>query len=254
MNEANNVSKPQSGYRLTDPWSLLKNSFNWYKANFKAMIFMILAMVIPIVILTVVFTAGFAIADNLSETAGKVLTIITGAISAVLIVFVIYYAFRAQLGLYLTIKNPTAGFKANYQATKKLFWSGLGVSLLSGLLVLAWSLLLIIPGIIFWVFYSLAFFIFVFEGTKGYQAIKASKELVKGYWWSLFGRYLYFGVLMLIISLIASIPQAFMVDDGAVELVYKGIIQIVSYVLTPWFIVYAYLIYRDLKHIKSQAK
>jgi len=97
------------------------------------------------------------------------------------------------------------------------------------------------------------FFIFIFEGTKGYTAIKASKQLVKGYWWQVFGRYLYFGLFMLIISIIFSIPKTFMVAGSTAETAYGFVIQFASYLLTPWFMVYGYFIYRDLKQIKDKA-
>ncbi|HNX11287.1 MAG TPA: hypothetical protein PKI61_04050 [bacterium] len=251
MNEEQNQSGPQLSYRITAPWQLFKDSFNWYKANFKAMFKMILAMVVPIIIFTVVIT----LLMGGSFLAGKTwLMIVGGVVSAILLLLTIYFAFRGQVGMYLVVKDPKADFKTNYKATRKIFWSGLGLSLLTGLLVLAWSLLLIVPGIIFWVFYSMSFFVFIFEGVRGYQAIKASKGLVKGYWWPVFGRYIYFGLFMIIVSIIVSIPRAVMADGGTAEMAYNFIIQIASYLLTPWFLVYTYFIYRDLKQIKSKTK
>ncbi|MFA5093570.1 MAG: hypothetical protein WC543_06525 [Candidatus Omnitrophota bacterium] len=244
---------PKLNYSLTAPWQLFSGSFKWYKDNFKIMLKMILLMVVPIIVFMLVAGLGFMIVGFLPALAGKIVQVVTVAISAVVLLFTIYFSFRGQMGMYLTIKDPRVSFKDNYRATKVLFWSGLGLSLLTSLLVLAWALLLIVPGIIFWVFYSLAFFIFIFEGTKGYSAIKASRQLVKGYFWQVFGRYLYFGLFMLIVSIIFAIPKNFMVTGGATETAYSLVLQFASYLLTPWFIVYSYFIYRDLKQIKAKA-
>ena len=49
--------------------------------------------------------------------------------------------------------------------------------------VCLWSFLLIIPGIIAAIAYSLTMFVLVDEKVNGYEAIKKSKEMMKGYKW-----------------------------------------------------------------------
>ena len=62
------------------------------------------------------------------------------------------------------------------------------VSLLVGVIVFGGTLLLIVPGIIFSLWYLFATMQLVVDGTRGYAALKASRSLVIGRWWGVFWR------------------------------------------------------------------
>jgi uncharacterized membrane protein len=67
------------------------------------------------------------------------------------------------------------------------FAVALGTYLLIALFVFLWSLLLIVPGVIAALSYSLAFYLLVDnENIGAMDAIKRSKELMNGYKWKLF--------------------------------------------------------------------
>jgi hypothetical protein len=108
---------------------------------------------------------------------------------------------------------------------------------LMGLAILAGFILLIIPGIIFAVWFSFAIYLFVSEGVKGKAALTASKKLVQGYWWAVFGRIVAMIFIMFMVSLII----------GWVPLL--G--QLVNlFVMLPFFVIYMYLLHEDLKKVK----
>lgn len=67
------------------------------------------------------------------------------------------------------------------------FWKSFGVYFLTGLFVLLWSLLLIIPGIIATFRYAMAYFIIADDEDCGpLEAIRRSKEMMKGNKWKFF--------------------------------------------------------------------
>jgi uncharacterized membrane protein len=67
------------------------------------------------------------------------------------------------------------------------FWKSFGVYFLTSLFILLWSLLLIIPGIIAAFRYAMAFFIIADDGDCGpLEAIRRSKEMMKGSKWKFF--------------------------------------------------------------------
>lgn len=69
----------------------------------------------------------------------------------------------------------------------KNFWNSIWTYLLMVLFVLLWSLLLIVPGIIAGLAYSMTFFILVEnKEIKPLEALRKSKELMKGNKWKLF--------------------------------------------------------------------
>lgn len=64
-------------------------------------------------------------------------------------------------------------------------------------------LLLIIPGLLYSLWFSLAIFVFVKEDQRGLKALWRSRELFKGVFWRLVGRYLIILLIMMAISIIS---------------------------------------------------
>ena len=106
------------------------------------------------------------------------------------------------------------------------------VSLLSGLAVFGGFILLIVPGIIFAIWFANSLF-FVYDKKLGVIAsMKESKRIIKGHAWKYLGTSFVIGMFALIISVAISIIP------------YLG--QFLVSFLTPLFILSYYLIYRDL--------
>jgi len=89
------------------------------------------------------------------------------------------YCLKRIRGQEISIKNIFDGFKR--------FFPSFLLMLFSGLFILLWCLLLIIPGIIKGLGYSMAFFIMYDNPEiKPLEAIKRSSAMTKGYKWKLF--------------------------------------------------------------------
>lgn len=111
------------------------------------------------------------------------------------------------------------------------------ISLTLGLIAFGGIILLIIPAVIFGVWYSFATF-FVMDSVlsnknmKIREALKASKSLVVGKFWKILGRSIVFGLFSFVVTVIVSVVP------------YVGTVA-VSF-LAPLFILPFYLLYRDL--------
>jgi len=117
------------------------------------------------------------------------------------------------------------------------YLSFLLVSLLTGLVVGLGFLLLIIPGIIFAIWFVFSAYIVICEDKKGCKALSRSKELVKGYWWPTAKRVFALMIITILFSL------------GSQFIPYLG--QFAYMILfTPFSVIYIYLIYQNLKEIK----
>jgi hypothetical protein len=110
---------------------------------------------------------------------------------------------------------------------------------LGGIIILIGILLLIIPGIMWAVSYSLACYVVLFEGMSGMTALRQSKSYVKGHWWGVFGRYVALMIPLAIFSIIISL-----VGDTPSRI-------ISLFTVTPFSMIYAYFMYQDLKAAKS---
>src|SRR5680860_1462944 len=88
-------------------------------------------------------------------------------LTAVAYLFALYFITRAQIAIFLFIKNGFLGeIDKLYKESKNLFWPYLGLSLLTAVLIILWTFLLIIPGIIYSVFYVFAIYVFFCEENK----------------------------------------------------------------------------------------
>jgi len=96
-----------------------------------------------------------------------------------------------------------------------------------------------------------AFFCLIYEDIKGFNALKKSKDLIKGYWWNLFSR---MAVLFLILIAVAYITNTLLTLIPLSLAIYSG--AIIYFFITvslffPFTIIYFYFIYIDLKKIKK---
>lgn len=156
----------------------------------------------------------------------------------------IYYGTRSKIGLILLLKHDFKSVNADFKETKKYFWRYLWTSLLVGLITVALMIFFLIPGIIVAVLYSMALFVLIFEKGRTFSSIEKSYDLVKKYWWPVFGRFMLLSLIAFVLVSITSIPMNFL-SDTAKE-VYSIIFNLIWALLTPYFLVYTYFMYRDL--------
>ena len=105
--------------------------------------------------------------------------------------------------------------------------------------------LLIIPGVIFSIWFSLAAFILIGENITGMNALLKSKKYVEGYWGSVFWRFLFFIILLgglLVILIIVS---------GASKTIGEFLKEILSLFGVMMGYIYGYRIYYYLRNIKE---
>ena len=129
--------------------------------------------------------------------------------------------------------------KETFREGRTILWRVMGASVISSLVTGVGYLLLVIPGVIFSVWFSFTLYIVVTKGARAFEAIKKSKELVNGYFWPVAGRLLVFTLLNILIQSALSIKQIETVGG------------IISFLLTPYFVLLSYLLYLDVKRAKG---
>jgi hypothetical protein len=129
------------------------------------------------------------------------------------------------LAIYLYCSHKAASQKLKLKEFFKTFsrWKLLGTLVVEGLLLTMLFILLIIPGLIFIVYWLFAPFIVIDQNIGYFKAFSASKQLVKGNWWrilslqiipvllTLIPGFVLLGVFTLIVALF---PIAFTVDGA----------------------------------------
>ena len=158
--------------------------------------------------------------------------------------------------LIFACKEPTT-----WQAAYRLSWHKLGaylwLAILTGLVVMGGTMLFVIPGIIFTLWFIFPAWILVFEGLKGRDALLKSKFYVQGYWWAIFGRQLLFSLLvaavvggaMLFGLLLSSLVK--MISPAASPILTIVWQCLLSLFISPLNVVLVYVLYQDVKNKKS---
>lgn len=234
---------------------LFGQSWSAYKKVFKRAIGLQLLALLSFVPLIIVLVA-YAILQVFINSGGGVIVlanVLLGFVGLASVVVIIFLTNIAYFGAYYVVANygKHITFKEALAYGKKNFWSFLWLNVLLGILILLWMLLLIIPAIIMGIFYSFALWFFVEENAQGMVAIRQSKELVKGYWWPVFGRTL---LLVVFTWVILAILGTIINDKSTEQRTYSGVSQLVSIFITPFTMAYSHSMYKNLRSIKNQPK
>ncbi|MEX0877991.1 MAG: hypothetical protein WDZ40_04010 [Candidatus Spechtbacterales bacterium] len=155
-----------------------------------------------------------------------------------------------QIALVLAIKNKDEKrVFILYKQAKDYFFKYLGTAILVGLIVFGGLLLLIIPGVIFAVFYGLATTIVVLENAVGMDALRKSKEYIKRDLWGYLSRWAFmiviFSIFTIFLSLVLGILFISYPETG------QNITDLISWLLMPIPIIYTVELYLNLKALKS---
>lgn len=166
-----------------------------------------------------------------------------GATSEALVLVPLFFAFLvitiivqlvSALALLAAVRQPGT-VKESYLQAKSLLLPYLLISILTGIIVMGGFMLLIIPGIIFAVWFSLAPFVLVDEGLRGMNALERSRALISGRWWGVLGRV----VVLILAAIIASTVLSFFPQIFSALLL--------PLIMTPFATLYMYEVYKGLQ-------
>jgi hypothetical protein len=234
---------------LPGPVQLLKDSIHFYKNHFK-MIFGI--MVVPFVLsLLTLF-----INSETSPALSAIVSLAYGVIS-----FVAYLALLQSV----VDNNSTVGAGSAYSKAFTILLPSLLIMLITTLTSMGGFALLIIPGIYLSILLCFALYVFIDEKKEGMSAAVQSWHYVQGYWWPVFGRLLFIGLVGLVVIIILGIVgvgagigkygtdtaniAANAKEISMVGTVINNLVQV--FVFTPINIIFVFFIYQALKSIKT---
>jgi hypothetical protein len=130
---------------------------------------------------------------------------------------------------------------------------GIGLAIILSVALIVLFILLIIPGIIFAIFWSFAYLAFVMDNTGIIESMKKSMAVVKGKWWRTFGFMLLFGLTLVGIFLVAMIGVGIVgigltMANALAGALFMMIAQtILSVIVTPFSIAFMAVFYVDMK-------
>ncbi len=167
------------------------------------------------------------------------------ALVPVINLVVIVVAIVASIALLSAIGRGT-DFEASYKVGFSLFWSAIFLTLIHTLTLFGGAALLVIPGIVFSIWFMFANYTLVLEGKRGIAAMLQSKAYVKGYWWAVLGRMLILGIIVMCVIIIIYAPAVALLGRMIGAVIYGALMLVVA----PFAICYSYKVYDNLVRLK----
>jgi len=127
-----------------------------------------------------------------------------------------------------TIEGETIDWKKGLKLALSKWTKAIGTGLLSGVRIFGLTLLLIIPGIIYSLYYSFWGYVVALRNTSGSEALGYSKDLVEGQWWRIFGITFVFGLIAIALALGISYLASLISDNRFFSIVPNILIDVVS--------------------------
>ncbi len=147
---------------------------------------------------------GLLISFLILDIASDILKRETSSSYGILVPFIMAY-------VYAYYKCASQGLKTSEvpKLIKPFVWKILLTSILQGILLVPLFIAVIIPGIIFLIYWNFYIFIILDQKVSGFKALSESKKMIKGNWWKIFAIVVISSLLIaLVIIPLLFLPQS----------------------------------------------
>lgn len=214
---------------------LFKGSWEIYKRRIGLLISILLLFLLFAAIVVGIFAGiGFLLSAALTESETKkamigLVAVIIGTVPGTIALFWGLAAF-----IY-AVADERLGIRDAFRNGRKRLWPFIWILTLLAYIVTGGFLLFLLPGVIFWVWFSVALFILASEDERGMNALLKSKEYVRGHWFDVFLRLFIIGIISNVIGILPLIGP------------------ILTVVFMPFGAIFHYMIYSDLRALRKDA-
>ncbi len=183
-----------------------------FRNNFKSisLLFLILSALPTLILVYLVLPVNLQTMNFFSYVASIrgilyiIFLIASLFLSALMYLSIIYIGFNSDKKL---------KFDESIKQSKKYFWRYLSLVIVLSIFLLGLFLLLIIPGVIFFIYWILAYVVLIGEDKGIMSSLGRSRELIRGNWWRTLGYFIlifliFLGISFLIgsVSVLAAVP------------------------------------------------
>lgn len=234
---------PTFSAKLPNPIELFKEAWKTYKQRFWTLVGISL---VPFVFISIQML--FINNDPNGKTALNHLNFPGSPVVFFLIVIAsLIFSIWAEAALITNLNNQeNQGFLFSFSNSKNKIWTLFVVGILTGLAVVGGIFLLIIPGIIFGLWFSQASYIVITENQGIIGSMKLSKSYVKGRLGAVFWRLLVIAIFSILVSILVSFivnSLALVVDNNIRSLASS----LISVLWSPLVAIYCFKLYKNLK-------
>jgi len=185
---------------------------------------------------------------------------VQAGLTTIIVTSVILGVLSALIGLWVNLMGVDALLSSSGEVqagrhiatASSLFVSFLWVAILSGLAAMGGFILLVVPGIILGLWFSLVAPVMVADGYRGWDALCASREYIRHYTGNAFLRYLGVAVITLVIGWIIQLIIAVVLPGGQIfDIANQVIMAVVNTAIVVYGIAFNVRLYQYVKDIKG---
>lgn len=233
---------------------IIKQSWELYTKNWKKLGLYALIFFIPTIVLDLVWFLSLLLSRYTTSASW-----LNGLLTLILIVAALVFTFWLSIALAQVIRDllenrPSAPFKSVLQTKSHLLWPAIYTTLLSALIILGGTILFVVPGIIFSLWYAFTFYSVIFEGQKGPDALRASKVLVVGRWfavlWRIAAPAFIFSLLAVAAAAIVQLPALIIPAGNIRDFADMFASNLVSTLCMPFTVAASVILYLNAKKTK----
>ena len=196
---------------------IFSESWKHFTENFQSILMITLIVYIPINMILFFVPGGESLDDmRIYFRVIQLLEAFIGIIATMAIAYVIKAKIDGE-----SINTDDALKKALSMWTKVV-----STNILLGIFLFGLTLLLVIPGVIYYVYWVFTIYVVLFNGKTGKSAMDYSKGIVKNRWWRVAGYSFAFGILGFIVGITVGIPYWFLPENIITSVVSDTLIDI----------------------------
>jgi hypothetical protein len=193
---------------------------------------------VDILLVTLIINVPLNIALQFTgRFVNNVLVIIFSVLSVMAIVFISERA----------VNGETLSFSQALRLSTARWASAIGTNLLAGIILLLLSLLLILPGIIWAVYYAFSSHVVALRNEGGKSALDYSKALVQGQWGRVFG----IGFILSLLAIVVLFGIGLVLNTGGSNAVIDIVATTLGDVVTAYTTVAITVLFLNLDYQKN---
>lgn len=232
--------------------AIIAESWRLYTRHWKHLLPFMVLLFLPRPILTVLGVLGLVLDEAQPTLAvfNDLVVLLVWVGGALLSFWVLLAIFKE--GTILSGEGVPTPWKQALVSALPLVPAGLLVTALLVVLLGVGGLLLIVPGVIFFIWFFFTLYELVTRGQRGWNALLASKQLVQGRFWHVAWRLAVPGLFFLILAYLARLFLFKLATLTAVHLITltvinNHIVALVGSLATPLLIIAGAVLYHDVR-------
>ena len=220
---------------------IFKKSYDLFLKNIKVFSIVFGIFFVPTLVLVFIGAGIMAFFKTADGILPSILILVSGISTVAIVLFSLFYSIALIKTTHKAAQGQPVDAVEMYKEAKDVFKPFAIVSILVFVKIILWSLLLIVPGIIFSVLYGFSSLSVIIDEKRGNGALVFSKTVIKSNLKEFLLKMLSLMGIMLLISFISS----FLLLIPLIGVIFN---EAVKAVLGIYALIFTYYLYQDLKN------